>query len=307
MTLWVLGSLLGCGVQVDDEPSVGWRDLAPLLAPLQENSVVVLDGQVVVVGGIDPASVASPRVEAYSPGDDAWSSLPDLPAGRHHVNASVADGRLFALGGLGFGFEERGDGWVLEGDTWTSVAPMPPGRERGAAAVGVIDGQIHLVGGVRGSDVGFHDVYDPATDSWAALPDAPLARDHGGAAVIDGVLYAVGGRHQSIGSHLPALYAWDGDWTKRADMPTSRGGIAVTALDGRLHVIGGEGDPEAFEGVFDVHEAYDPATDSWETLPPPSVPRHGTGAAAIDGVLYLPGGADKQALGPIDANEAWTP
>ena len=299
--------LVGCKVDVD-EPSVGWRDLTPLLAPLQENPVVVLDGEVVMVGGIDDESLASPRVEAYDPESDSWRSLPDLPAGRHHVNAAVVDGELYALGGLGFGFDQRGDCWVFDGSGWVELTSMPDDRARGAATVGVMDGQIHLVGGVRGSDVPFHDVYDPATDTWSALPDAPIARDHGGGAVIDGLLYSVGGRHQSIASHVPALYAFDGSgWTELADMPTSRGGIAVTELNGRIHVIGGEGDPDELEGVFDVHEAYDPATDSWETLPPPNVPRHGTGAVSVDGKLYLPGGADKQALGPVDANEVWIP
>ena len=57
--------------------------------------------------------------------------------------------------------------------------------------------------------------------------------------------------------------------------------------------------------MFDVHEAWDPKTDGWETLDPPVTPRHGTGAVAIGDVLYLPGGADEQMFGAVDANEGY--
>jgi hypothetical protein len=60
-------------------------------------------------------------------------------------------------------------------------------------------------------------------------------------------------------------------------------------------------------GTFEENEAYDPATASWTTLTPLPTPRHGIGAAVINDVVYVPGGA----LVPggsqqSDANEAFT-
>jgi N-acetylneuraminic acid mutarotase len=90
-------------------------------------------------------------------------------------------------------------------------------------------------------------------------------------------------------------------------MPTSRGGIAAAVLQtNNLHVIGGEGS-NTDSGVFNKHEVYSPASDRWESLEGPAIPRHGTGAVAIDGILYLPGGADVQALGPIASLERYNP
>ena len=46
------------------------------------------------------------------------------------------------------------------------------------------------------------------------------------------------------------------------------------------------------------------ATDTWTTGSPMVSPRHGTGAAALDGVLYMPGGASVQAFGAVATVES---
>ena len=43
--------------------------------------------------------------------------------------------------------------------------------------------------------------------------------------------------------------------------------------------------------AFATNEAYDPATDSWSTYAALPEGRHGTGAAVVDGRLYVPAGA----------------
>ncbi|MEO7092518.1 MAG: kelch repeat-containing protein, partial [Polyangiales bacterium] len=60
-------------------------------------------------------------------------------------------------------------------------------------------------------------------------------------------------------------------------------------------------------GVFAQVEAYDPRTDSWDSLAPMPTPRHGMGAAAWDGRLYIPGGADQEAAGAVAVHEVLTP
>lgn len=273
----------------------GWAGGAPLLAPLQENAVVAVGGEVVVVGGYDAGLLFTDRVEAYDPMLDAWRALAPLPRPVHHANAAAAGDGIVVVGMLGDGFAEDGAVFRYDAaaDVWTDGAPMPAARARGASGVAVVDGVVHVVGGLRGSSaVAMHDTYDPANDSWTALPDAPLARDHLGAAALDGLLYVVGGRDGTIGGHVPTLHRWSagGGWEVLAEMPTSRGGLAATAAWGRLHVLGGEGDTTDPQGVFDEHEAYDPATDAWEVLEPLPTKRHGTGAAFANGRVWVPGG-----------------
>jgi N-acetylneuraminic acid mutarotase len=91
-------------------------------------------------------------------------------------------------------------------------------------------------------------------------------------------------------------------------MPTARGGTACGVIGDRLVVVGGEGNPApGSRGVFPQVEAYDAAANAWQTLAPMRTPRHGMGAAAWDGKLYVPGGANQQAFGAVATHEILTP
>jgi N-acetylneuraminic acid mutarotase len=72
-----------------------------------------------------------------------------------------------------------------------------------------------------------------------------------------------------------------------------------------LYVVGGEGNPGGSTGVFGQNEVYDPRLDSWTTVAPMPTPRHGIGAVAIDGRIYVPGGATREGLGAVAAVEAY--
>ncbi len=302
-------------VPTDMVDTTGWQTLAPLAAgSRQENGVVALRGEVVVVGGFR-GSIVVADVEAYSPQTDTWRSLAPLPVRMHHPNVAVVNDRLYVLGfltGLGFVPDQRGFVYDPDTDAWTEIASLPEGRLRGASAMGVVDGKIMVVGGFRGVAVADVSLYDPDTDTWLALPDLPASLDHIVGGVVDGIFYAIGGREVRIESHLPSVYAYDfaqnqaaGTWQERSPMPTSRGGHAAAVWDGKIHVLGGEGNEEHPSGVFEQHEVYDPASDTWSLLGPLKTRRHGTGATAIEGRIYLPGGADVIAFGSIDINESY--
>jgi hypothetical protein len=60
---------------------------------------------------------------------------------------------------------------------------------------------------------------------------------------------------------------------------------------------GGAGDGGS-TGMGGAHAG--PVTDAWSSLPPLALPRHGFGAAVIDGRVYLPGGATREGGGATD-------
>jgi len=272
--------------------------------------VLALDGTIYLLGGFQNLTLVS-AVRAWTPQTEAFALAPELPRALHHLNAAAADGRIWVLGSLeGFNFAATGDGWVLDPGAvtpaWTQVASMPSARRRGSAAVGVVGTDVYLLGGFRGGAVAECDVYRTAEDRWDALPSLPGARDHAGAVAIDGRVYLVGGRQGAIGSVEANLWRLDpadtgAGWVALSPMPTARGGIAVGVVagpgGGRLVVVGGEGNPAAESGVFPQVESYDPATDTWESLPPMPAPRHGMQAVGIGSRLFVPGGADVEAFG----------
>lgn len=80
-------------------------------------------------------------------------------------------------------------------------------------------------------------------------------------------------------------------WQELAPLPTARKGLAVAAYDGQIYAVGGE----TASGVTDVVERYDPATNTWETLPSKPTPVADAKAAALGRRIYVPGG--RQAVG----------
>lgn len=295
----------------------GWTTLASLSSgPRQENAVVALDGRVMVLGGFDGNAQIVDRVDIYDPHSDSWSAGTPLPAERHHINAAVVGGKLYLVGSLkGLSFFE--DGSVFEfdphDDEWAEKTPMPPGSERGASAVGVIGTKIYVAGGFRGGPsndfaVGLFSAYDTESDAWEVLPSLPVPRDHIVGGVIDGVFYVVGGRDGTISSVSDEVLAFDpddGQWRDATAMMKPRAGCARAIVASRLFVFGGEGSQDAMSGVFPDNDVFD--GEAWQVLEPMPTPRHGTGAVAIDGTIYIPGGATTQAFGAVDVHEAFTP
>jgi N-acetylneuraminic acid mutarotase len=75
-------------------------------------------------------------------------------------------------------------------------------------------------------------------------------------------------------------------WRAEADMPTERAGLGVATIENQIFAIGGEG----AEGVTGAVERFDPGTNAWTTLAPKPAAVADVGAAAIGGLIYVPGG-----------------
>jgi len=127
--------------------------------------------------------------------------------------------------------------------------------------------------------------------------------------VVGGKLYVVGGRRGGIDTPSPKVfeYAPGGAWAEKAPMPTGRAGTGCGVIAGRFYVVGGEGNGASPSGVFPQNEAFDPVADRWDSLEPMRTPRHGMGAAAWDGALYVPAGATTRALAPVATHEVFRP
>jgi N-acetylneuraminic acid mutarotase len=289
---------------------------APRLAlgPTQETAVVAVEGKIYVLGGFLETAITN-AVQVFDVAACAWSRGPNLPKAVHHVNAAAWGGTIYVVGAMeGASFTSIGDTWSWNPATdarWRARAPMPAGTQRGASVAGAIDGKIYVAGGLRNGTVADVSIYDPDGDAWTAGPALPQPRDHGCGGVVGGKLYVAGGR--SGGGNSPLLFELDptnlgAGWVERAPMPTARSGTGCGVIGDRIVVIGGEGNPApGSRGVFPEAEAYDAVANTWQPLAPMPTPRHGMGAAAWDGRIYVPGGADQQAFGAVATHEILTP
>ena len=144
-------------------PGSGWRRLpqAPLTGPAAWTGK-----ELIVVSGRSAA--------AFTPGR-GWRRLPQLPEARRGPNVVWDGSELLVVGGDTA--PPRGFAYSPASDTWRELAPADSGR-KGAAAVWT-GSQLLQWGGQTGSAgrllIPPHGLaYDPKTNSWAPLPQAPL-------------------------------------------------------------------------------------------------------------------------------------
>ena len=155
-----------------------WEAVAPMGGDRSDHGVAVLDGKLYAVGGYDGDggwnnSYLS-SVERYDPATNAWEAVAPMAAARRALAVAVLDGKLYAVGGQGAGYNalssvERYDAAT---NAWEATAPMATARE--AHAVAVLDGKLYAVGGYDGYGISSVERYDPALEVWEAV--APMGR-----------------------------------------------------------------------------------------------------------------------------------
>lgn len=220
--------------------------------------------------------------------------------------ATAPDGRIFAMGGT---YNQAGmtqnaslvESYDPNTDQWQTVASMPTGRAS-LAATTALDGRIFALGGSKVDDNGHWtplktaEVYDPKTNAWQALSTMSVARSSLAAATAaDGRIFVFGGLDANRQA-LSTTEAYDpktNQWKTVAKMPTPRQLLAAaTASDGRIFVFGGaSGNGPSSNTYLSTVEAYNPATDQWQTVA--QLPLARGGLAAVNdskGNLFVLGG-----------------
>ncbi|MCX8070982.1 MAG: galactose oxidase [Candidatus Binatia bacterium] len=290
-----------------------WDPQAPLAGgPRQEVGVAALDGVIYVIGGITSRAVGVATVEAYDVSRGEWRAVAPLPRALHHVPAAAGESHVFTAGGFaGASFRPVDDVFRYDPtrDLWEPLPKLPTAV--GAAAAAVRGRCLHVVGGGQGlASSTQHAVLDLETLVWRTAAPLPDAVNHLAAVVWNHQLYAVGGRRDPSGlANSAGLYRYDAEndrWLALAPMPTARSGQAAAVVGSWLVVFGGEVDQQRFpNGTFPHVEAYDFTSDQWWSELAMPVPRHGFGAATVDGAIYLPGGAVRAGFGETAWHDRW--
>ena len=176
-----------------DPKNDSWSSVAPLPAGVVAGGTAVLGGRLYVVAGCggncNPASQAT---YVYDPQADAWSRVADYPITDSWLSCAGIDGQVVCAGGTDpLTGAETAATYAFDPVTgaWTQRADLP--YPNWAMASAYSGGRLQLVGGVTdGQLTNQAEEYDPATDSWSALPAANAMVYRGGGAC---GLYVVGG------------------------------------------------------------------------------------------------------------------
>lgn len=292
----------------DSATPTAWVQRASMGIARSEIPAAVVEGTIYLPGGLVPTAQgvgAAASVERYGVDADAWDSVADLPAPRHHSMSVAFEGRVYVLGGFGNGVDPWATGWVFDPQTnvWTDIADLPVAVGAGAAVE--IDGLIYVVGGVPIGNSLF--VYDPTADIWDILPSMTQAREHTAAVAFDGDLWVLGGRWDAeMLSGVEVFDPQSGTWSSGPAMQEARSGFGATVLGGSIFVAGGE--------VFDQSNGFQAtALDSVERFggaawtSAESLPRelHGVPLVTSGDSIYLLGGSIEAAAAD-NTGEVWS-
>jgi N-acetylneuraminic acid mutarotase len=303
-------------------PTSPWKKGAPFPEPDEELYAVTANGKLYVIGGWDNGKARGANYE-YNPASDKWTQRSPMPRPAHHPALASANGKVYVMGGfvppkdtaipIGGAWEPIDNAWEYDPavDSWKPLPPLP--GKRGSAIAAEAGGKIYVIGGAtttEGSKDPFftffgparvlstNDVYDPATNKWESRAPMSVPRNHAFSGVVNGKIYVIGGRtgHAFILSaantdvveeYDPVSNTWS---APKERMPTARSGGASGTDGRRIYVAGGEVTTKALVGAFRAVQTYDPATNSWSTLPSMPMPRHGLAGAVIGNRFHLVSG-----------------
>ncbi len=255
-------------------------------------------------------------VDLYDPKTNSWKPAAPVPTEMHHFQAVEYKGEIYVLGAFTGDYPHetplpRIYIYNPRKNQWRKGAEIPAERRRGSAGVTVYGDKIYLVCGITDGHwdghVNWLDEYDPKTNQWRQLPDAPQARDHFQAAVVGNQLFVAGGRRSTqkikrvLDLTVPEVDIFDfkaNTWKTlpaSANIPTQRGGCTSVVLGNRVIVIGGES-PQKL--AHNQTEAFDFKTNTWQALSPLQTGRHGTQAVVHGNKIYIVAGAANQGGGP---------
>jgi len=247
-------------------------------------------------------------VQSYDPVANAWATeTTSNPLELHHFQAVQYNGKVYVVCAFtGSCCHETPVSNIYIFDpatkTWSTGPQIPAGRRRGAAGCVVYNNKIYVACGITDGHssgwVPWLDVFDPQTNTWTQLADAPRARDHFPATVANGKIYCIGGRRSGFNGSIFNYTTAEVDvydiasntWStlpSSLNIPTQRAAPAAVLLGNEILVIGGEGPSVA----YNVTEALNVITPGWRTLSPMNQSRHATSAVLYNNKVYIACGA----------------
>ncbi len=254
----------------------------------------------------------SQKIDRFDPLTSTWTKMMATSPLIHHFQPVLWNNKIYMLGAMTGHYPEEPPMSHIqiydpEKDLWTQGGEIPEERQRGGAGTVVYDGKIYMACGITlGHTSGtnnWFDEYDPATDTWKVLPEAPHKRDHFHAVVLDDKMYCMGGRNSSyhepdnfgafFGAVVEEIDCYDfrsGTWeTIEARLPVGSAAAGVAVLNDRIIYFGGE---TATKGpALNRTWALNPETGDWIELATMNQGRHGSQAVVYENRVYIAAGS----------------
>ena len=265
-------------------------------------------------------------VDIYDSATKTWTEGKAPPVETHHFQPVIWSDKIWLPGAMTGGYpREQALAQIPiydpARDTWSDGPSLPVDRRRGGSGAVIHEGKLYVVCGIINGHwdghVAWLDVLDLKTNQWTRLADAPRARDHFQAAVVNNKIYVAGGRRSSGATKQVfdltiaevdvfdlATEKWSTLPSPTGNLPSLRAGCMSLGVGPLLLVAGGESvtQPHAYSQI----EALDTRTGTWSLYANFARGRHGSGLARIGDTLFVAAGSGSRGGKPeLDSLESF--
>lgn len=134
----------------------------------------VVDSKIYVISGWTSSSTLTSANEMYDPATNTWTTKAPIPIAVKGAAATVIGGKIYVAGGQSAANQFEGALQIYDpvADTWSSGAAMTTPRNNVCGYTETNgDQKFHVLGGSKqgNANPGTHEVYDPATNTWATF------------------------------------------------------------------------------------------------------------------------------------------
>ena len=264
---------------------------------------LLVDGTVMLIGGIGNNNEALASTEIYDPNTDSWSDGASLKVGRWGQSAVVlANGKVLVVGGITQGTGGANQAVLNTAEiydpahqSWSQASSMSVPRISHATKL-LTDGRVLVSGGYSTNGtapLASAEIYDPSDDTWSPAATMKLPRWSASSVLLpDGKVLVLGGQdgknaaYASCETYDPATDRW----TDAASMKAPRSGFGGFLLpNGIVMASGGYNPTDLYLASM---EMYDPSQNSWSAGSALPQPQGSYGAVMLaDGKVFVAGGA----------------
>ena len=297
LRLGVMGVILAISMLSSQEINAS-EATGPLITARYAHTATRLpDGQILVAGGHTASgsiSSMTASAEIYNPSTGVFSSIGSLVTARgEHAAASLLDGRVLVIGGLGFAGGNPvnlASAEIYDPATgaWTVTGTMGTAR-RTPIALTLHDGRVLIIGG--NATIVSCEIFDPATGSFSATSSLTTSRGDPAAVVLNDGRVLVAGGYLASSAYTSSAEIWDpatGIWSPTGSMIAARARVStILLMSGKVLVAGGNSSVSFPQPA----ELYDPATGTFTATGNLNIARIKAGATLLsDGNVIIAGG-----------------